>query len=110
MNEEQDVWNRIVDFNEKYFPGWRQAEYVFYSNAIAGEAGELCNSVKHLAGGGTHKLNVTTFDLMDELADLFVYIVLMSETVGFPRLYFYETVKRKMEKNEIRMKEAWREL
>jgi len=34
-------WKRIIEFNDKYFPGWRKnKELIFFSNAIAGEVGD----------------------------------------------------------------------
>ena len=68
------AWDEVIQFNERYFIGWRGVDEVFYANALAGEVGEVCNAVKHRAGGGTNKSNPSDLTLMDELADVFIYM------------------------------------
>jgi hypothetical protein len=48
------AWDEVIQFNERYFPGWRRTSEVFYSNALAGEVGEVCNMTKHRAGRCVH--------------------------------------------------------
>ena len=50
------IWYQILAFNDKYFPKWRETDPVYYSNALAGETGEVCNAIKHMIGGGTNRI------------------------------------------------------
>jgi len=103
-------WKRIIEFNDKYFPGWREnKELIFFSNAIAGEVGELCGLVKRLYGGGTNKHPpVTRCDLVFEIIDYMIYSILFLELLGISedsfRFYFdlkmnqlYERMNRRDE-------------
>lgn len=76
------AWDEIIEFNEIYFRGWRGVDEVFYANALAGEVEEVCNAVKHRAGGGTNKSNPSAYALMDELADVFIYLEILVERMG----------------------------
>lgn len=96
-------WEEVVEFNDKYFPGWRKTELVFLSNALAGEVGEVCDAVKHYYGGGTNSREVNAVDIAKELADVFVYLVLSAENIGFDSDAFYAVFEEKMRENVRRM-------
>ena len=81
----KNEWKRIIAFNDKYFPDWRENfELIFCSNALAGEVGEICNKVKKLYGGGTNhnKDTIIPYDLLEECVDVFIYMVLLYEQAG----------------------------
>jgi NTP pyrophosphatase (non-canonical NTP hydrolase) len=101
-----EVWKEIIYFNEKYFPDWRNSQEIYYSNAIAGEAGEVCNTVKHRTGGGTNKSYPDNYDLLIELADLFIYIELLVEKLHVDNTLFAGIIRDKIEVNIKRMEEA----
>jgi len=118
----EELAKEIIDKNNKYFPGWKKIEldsdemwtkeevewlinemrHVNWTNAISGEAGELSNLSK--------KHNRNTFDMggrkiddkeyhkavAEELADIFIYVVLYSEVmeIDLPR-----AIRLKMDEN-----------
>jgi NTP pyrophosphatase (non-canonical NTP hydrolase) len=98
-----EVWNNILKFNEDYFPGWRNVEDVYYSNALAGEVGEICNSVKRRANGGTKTKIISDYELMTELADCFIYMQLIIEKHGYDLTAFAEIIQDKINVNKERM-------
>lgn len=52
-------------------------DLIYWSNALAGEVGELCNLVKKQYRDGTF-LEV---EMAEELADVFIYVVLMARDI-----------------------------
>jgi NTP pyrophosphatase (non-canonical NTP hydrolase) len=99
-----DVWTDIVTFNDEYFPRWRDEELIYWTNALAGEAGELCNDSKHLRGGGTHRVTPTKKKMRKEMTDVFIYLVLMAESEGIPLEDFIKEVIHTQKLNIQRMK------
>ena len=106
MKSLDELWKRIVEFNDRYFPNWRETELVYLSNAIAGETGELCNLVKHFVGGGTRAYEepITNIDFFEELFDIFVYSVLFSEGINIDKEDFCKYAEDRMKELERRMK------
>ena len=105
----EEIWQKIINFNDKYFPMWRGTPLVYYSNALAGEVGELCNLVKHALGGGTNKsklFKVEPEDFALEVSDILIYLVIFLECAGITKEKFKEIFNRKMRINEIRMNET----
>ncbi len=100
-----EVWDNILKFNEDYFPGWRNTEEVYYSNALAGEVGEVCNSTKHRTNGGTKTKTISDYELMEELADCFIYMELIIEKHGHDITTFAGVIQDKINKNKERMQE-----
>ena len=98
-----NMWEDIVRFNDRHFPEWRNTSLVYLTNALAGEVGELCNDSKHLAGGGTNKRTPSRADLIAEAADVFIYLALISEVLGYDEQGFRDAVSRKVFKNYERM-------
>ena len=98
-----DVWDQILKFNEEYFPGWRNTEEVYYSNALAGEVGEVCNATKHRTNGGTKTKEINDCELLEELADCFIYMELIIEKQGHDVETFATAIQNKINKNIARM-------
>ena len=98
-----EIWIEIIDFNDKYFPGWRDEHEIYYSNALAGEVGELCNMVKHRAGGGTNKSTPDDYELIEECADVFIYLSLLIGSKRVSSLEFEHIIRDKMAINVQRM-------
>ena len=96
----------INEFNDKYFPGWREWENIYYSNAVAGEAGELCNVVKKSIGGGTkHDLRSPAEfdrDIKEEIADMAIYLHIFALKLGTK---LDALIRLKMKELERRMNE-----
>ena len=102
------MWKEIVNFNDARFPDWRKTPPVYLSNALAGEVGEVCSVIKRMLGGGTNRHNhpaPTTKELMEEMADIYIYMVLLAEVHDVNQEQFENAVKEKLKKNEERMKE-----
>lgn len=100
-----ELWNAIVEFNNEYFPNWRRTPEIFLSNALAGEAGELCNVIKHRAGGGTNRRYEPRSRIAEELVDVLIYLVLMAETHEYDFNEFEKAVRAKLEENAKRLEE-----
>jgi NTP pyrophosphatase (non-canonical NTP hydrolase) len=100
------AWDEVIQFNERYFPGWRRTSEVFYSNALAGEVGEVCNMTKHRAGGGTNRSKPSAYELMDEIADVFIYLELLVEIMGLDVSSLSDAIHTKVQINIKRMKES----
>jgi NTP pyrophosphatase (non-canonical NTP hydrolase) len=98
-----ELWHKLNQFQIKYFPGWRATSEVYYSNALAGECGEVCNMVKHRAGGGTNKNNPSDYKLLRELADVFIYLFLLVEYHGHDITSFIRVLDEKIDDNAARM-------
>lgn len=96
-------WDEIIDFNNKFFPNWKETEEVYYSNALAGEVGEVCNNTKHRSNGGTKQIEVTDKELLEELADCFIYMTLIIGKHGYDITSFSQAISDKVEKNKQRM-------
>jgi len=97
-------WDQIIEFNDKYFLGWRESRYlIFFSNALAGEVGEICNLVKKSYQGGTNRKNVLLEDLAIEAVDVFIYLVLYCEALGINERAFTHWFEKKMQINKERM-------
>jgi NTP pyrophosphatase (non-canonical NTP hydrolase) len=77
------AWNRAWAFDDRWFPGWRSLPVYHFSNALIGEAGEVANAIKHRAGGGTKKVEVSAEEVLTEITDTFNYYALLGERVGW---------------------------
>lgn len=98
-------WDEITKFNDEFFPGWRNVDEIYYSNALAGEVGEVCGATKHRANGGTKHKEISDKDLLEELADCFIYIEMLVEKHNYDITDLSQAVSSKLEKNRQRMKE-----
>ncbi len=91
-----DAWQAVLQFNDVHFHGWRGEHPVFLSNALAGETGEVCEATKHQAGGGTNRRQVADREIVIELADVFIYSVLLAERLGYNAETFGQVVLDKI--------------
>lgn len=98
-----ELWEDVIKFNDKHFPNWRDIILVYYSNALAGEVGEVCNLVKHKVGGGTNNDNPSEEKIIEELVDVNIYLILLAERLGFDHKKFVNQFYKKLVKLEIRM-------
>jgi len=98
------LWDQIIEFNDEYFPGWRDnRELIFFSNALAGETGEICNMVKKLYGGGTNKSTPPITKVVFEAVDVYIYLVLFLEALEVDENIFCSAFAEKMRINRERM-------
>lgn len=98
-----EAWRDIIAFDDKRFKGWRDLVEVYWGNALAGEVGELCNLLKKRAHGGTKGDAPTKANVVEELADVFIYLVLTTERLGIAYPEFRDAVSAKMDRNEERV-------
>jgi len=96
-------WQEIVALNDKHFPGWRQSDLFALSNAMLGELGEYANALKHQKGGGTNAKTASREELLEELVDLWHYMVITGEVLGFTENEWLDAVDRKVRENHKRM-------
>jgi NTP pyrophosphatase (non-canonical NTP hydrolase) len=96
-----DLFRWINEFNNKYFPDWRNQHDLIYTNAIAGETGELCNSMKKYYGGGVNNkdLSKDKDKILIECADIFIYISLLLMKNGLYNRDFKEMIYDKIQSN-----------
>ena len=98
-----DHFAEMSAFNDRFFPSWREEPLVYYSNALAGEAGEFCNGVKKLTGGGTRGNAVTLDDVRVELIDVWIYLGLAWMRLGGTQESFDAAFRVKMAEIRQRM-------
>jgi len=102
------LWDDIIEFNDEYFPQWRKnRDIIFFSNALAGEVGEICNLVKKLYGGGTNndlQFAVHEDKIKKETVDVYIYLVLLLEALNTDEKNFKKLFDDKMTINKNRMK------
>jgi NTP pyrophosphatase (non-canonical NTP hydrolase) len=99
-------WSKILKFNDKYFPEWRKRDPLYYSNAILGELGEVANALKKAIGGGTHRTKTKDEyigDVQEELADVYIYLVMYAERMGMNEETFNKMISAKVGVIERRM-------
>ena len=102
-----NLWKRVTDWNDEFFPDWRSRKPIYYSNALAGECGEVCNSVKHLEGGGTHiqpSSSSYRTQMLEECIDVYIYMVLLLESQGYTEEDFERAFSLKINEITSRMK------
>ena len=93
----KEIWKEIIKFNDKCFPDWRKnRDLIYLSNALAGEVGEICNLVKKVYGGGTNKKDVSFSELAFEGIDVFIYLVLFFEIMGYNNIAFESFFRSKL--------------
>jgi len=99
----KDLFDEIKTFNNRYFPQWTNQDETFYSNAMAGEVGEVCNLTKKLNGGGTSGKTPSHDEIIEECADTLIYTIILIQKMGFGASDFKKAIKDKIEKNRTRM-------
>lgn len=77
--------NRNLKRNRDYYPGDMDRPYSFWTNALAGECGELCNWVKKLERGGhsKRKEKQLKLEIRKEIGDLQTYLDLVAARFDF---------------------------
>ena len=105
LEREETCFSAMRRFQDDCFPGWEKTDVVYLTNALAGEVGEVCNDAKHLIGGGCSGKEVSRLDLLEELADVYLYVGLTAMVLGYDDATFKVVVMDKIEKNRERMAE-----
>lgn len=82
--------------NSEYFAGCKEWLEVDWGNAIAGEAGELCNMIKKRRRNWKESDRIPDEDLGKEIADVVCYLDLLADKLG---LSLEQVVRNKF--NEI---------
>jgi NTP pyrophosphatase (non-canonical NTP hydrolase) len=102
------IWAKILEFNDRYFPNWRATEPIYYSNALAGEAGEICNAIKHMIGGGTNRISadLARKKAIAECVDVTIYRTLLLERLGVDEVSFDIWFERVLARLRERMEAA----
>jgi len=96
----------VDEFQDAFFPNYKDAELVYYTNALAGEVGELCNLAKKRAGGGCSNPTIEIREeLLDELSDIMIYSLLLYRYFDISPLEATNRIRVKMESNALRLKE-----
>lgn len=117
------LWDGIVEFNDKYFPRFREWSPQVLSNAISGEAGEafeaacmllvsasrLAEKIKKFDGGGTKKTSVTKEDVMKECYDMDVYKVMLLTNIGVTEEDYSKACREKLAEIHGRMEARLKE-
>lgn len=78
----EEVYKRIIALDDDLLQGWRQSSLIYWSNALAGEAGEVCNATKKALGGGTKGDDSGPERIRGELVDVITYAILYWERLG----------------------------
>ncbi len=92
------VWNAVNRWSDDVYPGWREVTRLYWATALAGEVGEFCNLVKKLEEGGARGRGITPDDLLEELADVYIYLQKTVVSLGGSQPAFREAVLRKLER------------
>ena len=97
-------WPMIIDLQDKFYPGWMEnLPRLLYSNALAGEVGELCGVITHLDGGGTNNNKYTDYMILEEAVDAYIQLVLLLARSGFEQVDFEVAYRAKFEKLRDRL-------
>ncbi len=97
------MWRSVEQFNDQYFDGWRERSVFYYGNAMAGEAGEVCNALKKMYGGGTKGDSASKDDLLEEASDVTIYLITILKHEGITLDDFSKAFEKKMKENVERM-------
>jgi len=98
-----EVFMRIISLDDQFIENWRALPLIYWTNAMAGEVGELCNQAKKLAGGGTKGDGSSVAKIKEEIADTFTYIVLIWAGLGGTPQELIQEVLAKNEVNRQRL-------
>lgn len=85
----QDMFDRLVKAvteREAEYDKERKQDLSFLGCAIAGEVGELCNFIKKMERQrmGLKGSTATKEDALDEIADIFIYGIVIGTRLGTP--------------------------
>ncbi len=96
MTEREAIWHEVNRMSDETYPGWREVSRLYWATALAGEVGEFCNLVKKLEEGGDRARGVTNADLLEELADVYIYLQKTVESLGADEASFASTIRGKL--------------
>jgi hypothetical protein len=97
-------FNWIESFQNDFYPDWKEKPRLLFSNALAGEVGEVCGVVTHLDGGGTNNRKYTEQEVLHQCVDSYVQLVLLVLRSGFTEKDFdreFQNVKKELEQRLI---------
>ncbi len=80
------------------YPGRREVTRLYWATALAGEVGEFCDLVRRLEEGGARGRGISQDDLLEELADVDIYLQTTVVSLGGSRPAFVDAVLRKLER------------
>ena len=110
------IFETIRIFNEEYMKKWKSRHIICYTNAIAGEAGELCNTAKHFSGGGTNSskigLNKQQYkdEIMAEIADIIIYCCILTMTLNLNHNDLVNSIHKKLKEVRLRKENERKEI
>lgn len=96
------LWDDVNRMSDSTFPGWRGVGLLYWATSLAGEVGEFCNLAKKVEEGGPRAQGVTKAALLEELADVYIYLQKTVESLGGDRERFAVAVREKAEKVRLR--------
>ena len=97
-------WVQIIDFQDQFYPNWKTDKpRLLFSNALAGEVGELCGVITHLDGGGTNNTKYTEEMILEEAVDSYIQLVLLLARSGFQQIDFERAYINKFSKLRARL-------
>lgn len=102
------VWDEVNRASDQTFPGWRDAEPLYWAVSLAAEVGEFCNAAKKKVEGGPRATGISSATLLEELADVYIYLQKTSEVLGCTREKFAAVVQSKLSKIQGRLAESQR--
>ena len=74
----KEITDQVKDFSNQF----KYNKLLFFSNAIAGEVGEYCNTIKKYYRTGKQKNAGNLSKLGFELSDIFIYLVLNAKELN----------------------------
>ncbi len=92
------VWNAVNRWSDEVYPGWREVTRLYWATALAGEVGEFCNLVKKLEEGGARGRGIRQDDLLEELADVDIYLLKTVVNLGGSQPALVDAGLRKLER------------
>jgi len=97
-------WIQITDFQDEFYPDWKTVKpRLLFSNALAGEVGELCGVITHLDGGGTNNDKYTEEMILEEAVDTYIQLILLLARSGFDQIDFERAYIVKFSKLRARL-------
>ncbi len=95
-NDMGAVWDEVNRMSDETFPGWRAVNLLYWATSLAGEVGEFCNLAKKREEGGPRAQGLTTGSLVEELADVYIYLQKTAESLGTSQPQFAAVIRGKL--------------
>lgn len=97
-------------FEDKFFPGWRNWPLIYWTNALAAEAGKLAAIMRATEfGGGTRDRDPSPDEILDQAVDARIVLENLRLAFGWTQGEFDAAVQKKCEINAARMAERERD-